>query len=132
VGAALSLFALGLAGAGAPDPAALLRADLARWPPAEVADARLEFAAQRRDHLVGRLDWDVPNRDLLCGQVRAAERAVRAWGLVRSAAREMEEWGYANGARRYLAELRGLLGEADYAAGRLPPLPDLDDFAEIK
>jgi hypothetical protein len=130
VEAALSLFALALAGAGTPDARELVRQDLERWPTAEVATYRLDFADARRAYLLRRLSWDVLHGDLLCGQVRKLDHARAAWRQVQGA---RWHWaaGFADGTALYLEELRRLLGERDYAAGRLPPLPDVGEFGEI-
>lgn len=99
-----------------------------RFPPSEISDANQHFARAYMDHL-------------------RAERALRPhvfWWF--DAALEEAEWhrlchyeaSWATWPcgpsirRRHLAELRRLLGDAAYAAGRLPPSVPIKRFQHIR
>jgi hypothetical protein len=116
-----------------PPTEVLVNIDLARWPSSGVIQYRLKFTALYRQHLVRRLDWDLLQADLLCGRIRALDRALECWELVLQARMELEgSWTFPTLAAQRLEDLRKKLGDEDYFAGRLPPLPDLVDFSEIK
>lgn len=111
----------------------LVNVDLARWPNSEVIRYHLDFAELYRSYLVRRLDWDLVHRDLVQDRIRVLDRTMEDWGLVLQARKEMEgTWTYPALAAQWLEDLRKNLGDEDYFGGRLPPLPDLADFSEIK
>lgn len=116
--------------ARAPDAPALAR-ELARWPDADQLAYRLSYTEERLAYLAVRAQWDRLGEE---GARAAAARLTRARDCWRKLLEAREGWAYGDyrGAEANLAELRRLLGDADYFAGRLPLLPDLDDYAEIR
>jgi hypothetical protein len=125
--AALLLLLSSLPGA---DPGPALAADVARWPPEEVVEERLAFSRACRLHLCRRARWDVLHREELSERKRLMKEREEAWELALGARREVG-WGYPALAAERLERLRKLLGERDYAAGRLPELPCVGEFAWI-
>jgi hypothetical protein len=113
-----------------PDVPAMGR-DLARWPDADQLAYRLSYVEARLVYLGVRAQWDRVREE---GARDEARRLTRARDVWRKLLEAREGWAYGDyrGAEADLAELRRLLGDADYFAGRLPPLPDLDDYAEIR
>jgi hypothetical protein len=126
VKAALGVWVLTLA-AGQP-PEGAIRADVERWPPKALVQARIGFAQARLAHVKERQRWDVLNRDDLEREERELDHALAAWQTAVRPGENLKA-GYPDLSALYLEELRRLLGEENYRAGRLPPLPDVAKFA---
>jgi hypothetical protein len=126
VKAALGVWVLTLAAGWPPEDA--IRADVGRWPPPALIQGRLDFVKARLAHVRERQRWDVLNREALEEEERELARALSAWEKAGKATDEMG-WGYPRLSALYLGELRERLGEKDYRAGRLPPIPDMVRFA---
>jgi hypothetical protein len=111
-----------------PTPEGDVRADVARWPTSAVAQGRIDFAQARLAYVRERQRWDVLNREGLEEEDRELDRAIAVWQVAVRPGNELDS-GYPDLSALYLAELRKLLGEEAYRAGRLPPLPDVARFA---
>jgi hypothetical protein len=112
-----------------PDVPALGR-DLARWPDAGQVAYRLGGVEPRLAHLEVRAQWCRLGEEGSRDEARRLTYARDCWRKLLEARQAWAAGDY-RGAEADLAELRRLLGDADYFAGRLPPLPDLDDYAAI-
>jgi hypothetical protein len=111
-----------------PTPEGVIRADVARWPTPALAQGRIDFAQARLAYVRERKRWDVLNREDLEEEARELDRAITAWQAAVWPGEQLR-CGYPDVSALHLEELRKLLGEEAYRAGRLPPLPDVARFA---
>jgi hypothetical protein len=92
--------------------------DVLRWPTLKQCEAALAFNEAFRDHLDNVMAVELTRRDSL-RPVLAQNRKLREiWGRLRDA---RQDCYYVSVRRNALAELRALLGPADYYAGVMPP-----------
>jgi hypothetical protein len=126
VKAALGVWILTLLAAEPPSEEDI-RVDVERWPPQALVQARIDFAQARRAYVRDRQRWDVLNRGGLEEEERELDRAILAWQKARKAREDLND-GCSDLSAISLGELRAMLSEDDYRAGRLPPIPDMAKF----
>lgn len=97
---------------------------LNRFPPPEVVDANLAFAREHVEWLQGQCILGGYVSETHGTWLREAERIANAWEALRDAQRHYRfVWK-----RQSLERLRHILGERDYANGRMPPCAPLWRF----
>lgn len=123
--AAPSLFALIFAFA-VPWPRAYpLESDLRRFPHPRLVAACRAFNQFFLTQMRTRLSWDRANEVLILEMISEAEGEFVAWDCLDDAQRREgvvgDGWGDWGSVRWHLDRLRGILGDRDYDAGRMPP-----------